>query len=353
VAGSDGLVPLTGWQVASRLASSLWQTTPDDTLLQAAQTGNLTQPSDVTAQVARMLADPRAANGLFNFHAQWLFNFGSQGRDLTQVLTKSNPLFTTAAAQAVQQEFTQFVSSVYVGDGTLRSLYTAPYSFINKDLGAIYGVAGPATGFAKVALDPTQRGGIFTQTAFLATLASDGADNPVYRGLSIYLKVLCGTIGSPPANVPAVTFKANGTTRQSFDAHGNSGCAMACHGLFDPPGFAFEHYDGIGAYRTTEAGQPVDSTGTLLTPGRATIVFQSALDLSQQLADSPEAQSCVDRQWARYMLGRGETLADAGSLSVAYQKAMATPGFSVRDLMTTLIASKALMYRQPSPGEAL
>jgi hypothetical protein len=128
---------------------------------------------------------------------------------------------------------------------------------------------------------------------------------------------------------------------------------MACHGLFDPPGFAFEHYDGIGAYRTTEAGQPVDSTGTLLTPGRATIVFQSALDLSQQLADSPEAQSCVDRQWARYMLGRGETLADAGSLSVAYQKAMATPGFSVRDLMTTLIASKALMYRQPSPGEAL
>ncbi len=353
VVGADGLVALTGWQVASRLASSLWQTTPDDTLLQAAQMGKLTLPSDVTAQVTRMLADPRAANGLFNFHAQWLFNFGSQGRDLTQVLTKSNPLFTTAAAQAVQQEFTQFISSIYTGDGTLRSLFTAPYSFINKDLGAIYGVAGPATGFAKVALDPTQRGGIFTQTAFLATLASDGADNPVYRGLSIYLKVLCGTIGSPPANVPAVTFKANGTTRQSFDAHGNSGCAMACHSLFDPPGFAFEHYDGIGAYRTTEAGQAVDSTGTLLTPGHATIVFQSALDLSKQLANSTEAQSCVDRQWARYMLGRGETLADAGSMSVAYQKAVATPGFSVRDLMTTLISSKAFMYRQPSPGEAL
>ena len=353
VLGADGLVPLTGWQVASRLASSLWQTMPDDGLLQAAQMGKLAAPTDVAAQVTRMLADPRAANGLFNFHAQWLFNFGSQGRDLTQLLTKSNPLFTTAAAQAVQVEFTQFLSSIYSGDGTLQSLFTAPYTFVNHDLAAIYGVAGPATGFAKVALDPTQRGGIFTQTAFLATLASDGADNPVYRGLSVYLKVLCGTIGSPPANVPAVTFKANGTTRQSYDAHGSSACAMGCHNLFDPPGFAFEHYDGIGAYRTTEVGQPVDATGTLVTPGNAMISFQDALDLFRQLAKSTEAQACVDRQWARYMLGRGETLADAGSMSVAYQKASATPGFSIRDLLTTLMTSKSLMYRLPSVGEAL
>jgi Protein of unknown function (DUF1592)/Protein of unknown function (DUF1588)/Protein of unknown function (DUF1595)/Protein of unknown function (DUF1585) len=353
VVGADGLVALTSWQVASRLASTLWQTTPDDTLLQAAQAGKLSAPTDVSAQVTRMLSDPRASNGLFSFHSQWLFNFGSQGRDLTQLLTKSNPLFTPAAAQGVQVEFTQFISSIYSGDGTLQSLFTAPYSFVNHDLGVIYGVAGPATGYAKVALDPTQRGGLFTQTAFLATLASDGADNPVYRGLSVYLKVLCGSIGSPPANVPAVTFKANGTTRQSYDAHGNSACAMACHGLFDPPGFAFENYDGIGAYRTTEAGQPVDSTGTVVTPGNATISFKNALDLFKQLASNSEAQTCIDRQWMRFMLGRPETMSDAGSMAVAFQKAAATTGFSVRDLMTTLVTSRAFMFRQPSPGEPL
>ncbi len=353
VVGADGLVPLTAWQVASRLASTIWLTTPDDILLQAAQAGKLSSAADISAQVTRMLADPRAANGLFSFHSQWLFNFGSQGRDITQPLTKSSPLFTTAVAQGVQQEFTQFITSIYTGDGTLQSLFTAPYSFINHDLGVIYGVTGPATGFAKVALDPTQRGGIFTQTAFLATLASDGADNPVYRGLSVYLKVLCGTIGSPPANVPAVTFKANGTTRQSYDAHGSSACAMGCHNLFDPPGFAFENYDGIGAYRTVEAGQPVDSTGTLVTPGSATISFQNALDLFKQLSRSTEVQSCVDRQWTRFMMGRPETTDEAGSMSVAYQKAATTSGFSVRDLMTTLVTSKAFMYRRPSPGEAL
>jgi hypothetical protein len=354
VVGADGLVALTPWQVASRLASSLWQTMPDDALLQAAKAGKLNAPADIAAQLSRMLSDPRSANGLFNFHAQWLFNFGSQGRDLTVLLSKSNPLFTPAAAQAVQAEFTQFISSIYAGgDGTLQSLFTAPYSFVNHDLGAIYGVAGPATGYAKVSLDPTQRGGIFTQTAFLATLANDGADNPVYRGLSIYLKVLCGTIGSPPANVPAVAFKPNGTTRQSYDAHGSSACAKGCHDNFDPPGFAFENYDGIGAYRTSEAGQPVDATGTLLTPGNAKLTFQNAIDLSKQLAQSGEAQACIDRQWMRYMLGREETAAEAGSMAVAFQKAAASPGFSVRDLMNALISSKAFMYRRPSAGEAL
>ncbi|HEX3902647.1 MAG TPA: DUF1592 domain-containing protein [Polyangia bacterium] len=351
--GSDGLVPLTSWQLASRLASTIWETTPDDTLLQAAQAGQLTTAAEVASQVTRMLADPRAANGLFYFHEQWLFNFGSQGRDLTQPLTKSSPLFTAAVAQGIATEFSDFVSSVYTGDGTLKSLFTAPYTYVNHDLGAIYGVTGPATGFAKVSLDATKRGGIFTQTAFLATLASDGADNPIYRGLSIYLKVLCGNIGSPPANVPAVSFIANGTTRQSYDAHGMAACAAGCHNLFDPAGFSFENFDGNGSYRTTDANQPVDATGSFVTPANATITFQNALDLSTQLAQSTEAQSCVDRQWTRYILGRPETTAEAGSMSIAFQKAAATTGFSLRDLMATLIQSKAFMYRLPSAGEAL
>ena len=179
--------------------------------------------------------------------------------------------------------------------------------------------------------------------------------------MSVYLKVLCGTIGSPPANVPAVTFKANGTTRQSYDAHGSSACAMGCHNLFDPPGFAFENYDGIGAYRTTEAGQPVDSTGTLVTPGNATITFQNALDLFKQLAKSTEAQSCVDRQWTRYMLGRGGDLADAGSMSVAYQKAVGDAGIlgarpdddadHVEGVhVSTAVARRSALSRRPHSG---
>ena len=90
-----------------------------------------------------------------------------------------------------------------------------------------------------------------------------------------------------------------------------------------------------------------------MTPANATITFKNALDLSAQLAQNPEAQSCIDRQWTRFILGRAETTAESGSMSLAYQKAAATTGFSLRDLMSTLMQSKAFMYRQPSPGEAL
>jgi uncharacterized protein DUF1592/uncharacterized protein DUF1588/uncharacterized protein DUF1595/uncharacterized protein DUF1585 len=363
VLGSDGLAPLTPWQIASRLATSLWESMPDDALFTAAQNGQLSTAAQVIAQAQRMIADPQATQSLYSFHLQWIFNMGFHVTDLATVVAKPNSLLTTAAAQGLQTEFTQFLSSVYTppGDGTLNTLYTAPYAFVNQDLAAIYGVVGPATGFAKVNLDPTQRGGIFTQVSFLAGIEDTLADNPVYRGLAIYTKALCGTIGGPPANVPGVTFKPGGTTRQAYDAHGSSACAIGCHGIFDPPGFAFENYDGIGQYRTTEGSQPVDATGTFSAPvmasaamsGGTTFTFKNAVELTKQLAASPEAQACVDLQWTRYMLGRMETAADVGSLQLAYHAGAATAGFSVRDMLVALLSSKAFLYRQPSVGEPL
>jgi hypothetical protein len=352
VVGADGLVPLTQWQIASRLAMALWESKPDDTLLQAAADGQLGTADQVTAQITRMLADPRATQSLYSFHQQWLLNVGTLIGDLTQV-TKSSPLWTTGVASGVATEFSDFLTSVYQGDGTFKTLLTAPYSYVNHDIGVLYGVQGPATGFAKVALDPTQRAGILTQAGFLASQASDVDDNPVYRGLSIYIRVLCGTVGSPPANVPAVNFLPMGTTRQSFDAHGQNACAQGCHNRFDPPGFAFENYDGMGQYRTTDNGLPVDATGTFLTPGGQTMTFKNAVDMAQQLAQFDEAQQCIDRQWTRYMLGRMEGPEELGSLYIALQHAEMTPGFSLTGMVSTLLSSKAFMYRTPSPGEML
>jgi hypothetical protein len=355
VVGADGLVPLTQWQVASRLAMSLWNSTPDATLLQAAQAGQLGTAAQVTTQATRMLADPRAAQALYDFHQQWLLVVGVRVTDLSQTGFSPPPsgLLTAAGVAALQTEFTSFLTSVYSGDGTLNTLLTAPYAFINKDLAPIYGVTPPASGFAKVALNPLQRGGLFTQTAFLASFANGTVDHPIYRGLSIYTKLMCGNINPPPANVPGANFKSGGTTRSAYEAHAANTCAQGCHNLFDPPGFAFENYDGNGVYRTMESGVSVDSTGTFTTPAGATIAFNNALDLEKKLAASSEVQVCYDRQWTRYMLARMETMAEQGSLELALAKGTATTGFSLRDMLTTLVSSKSYMYRTPSPGEQL
>jgi hypothetical protein len=357
--GSDGLVPLTQWQIASRLASTLWQSMPDSTLLQAAQEGNLATADQVAAQAQRLLADTtgHAANALYDFHFQLLFSVGTHDLGDLTAFGKTSPVFSAAVQSSVTPEFTQFLSSVYsTGDGTLNTLLTATYSYINQSLAPIYGVTSgvPATGYAKVELPAGQRAGVLTQTAYLAANANDAVDNPVFRGLAIYVKLFCGAIGSPPNNVPAVNFIQNGTTRQSYEMHAASACAQGCHNLFDPAGFAFEHYDGDGVYRTTDTGIAVDSAGVFPTPGGAMLTFTGAVDLMPQLVQSSEVQQCMAREWTRYSLGRAETSAEVGSLQLAWQKGVAAaPGFSLTAMLGALMSSKSFMYRAPSPGEQL
>jgi hypothetical protein len=357
VDAASGLVALSPWQVAARLASTLWETTPDDTLAAAAAAGQLATPGEVGVQVDRMLADPRATRALVHFHEQLLIPGGSLG--ILPTLTKSSPAFTAAVAQALPEEMTRFLSSVILtGDGTLKTLLTAPYAFVNADLAPIYGlapgIAPPAgTGFTQVSLDPTKRGGLLTQVAFLAVTGNDVRGLPAERGSIVYQKLLCGSIAPPPPAVPPLPTPTTGfeTERQILTEATMIPCATACHAFFNPPGFAFGNYDGLGAYRTTDAGFPVDATGTLLTPGQGTLTFTDALDLTRQLAAHPEVRWCLDRQWFRYMLGRLEVGAEQGSLEAAYRSAAATDGYSLRALLRGMSTSKAFLARAPSPGE--
>jgi hypothetical protein len=359
-----GLVPLTPWQLAARLSMTLWADMPDATLLQAAQSGGLSTTAGIQTQIARMYADPKFSQALYDLNLQWILQPASNMTVLSQI-AHSSPLWSAAAANSLQGEFTTFVTAAYTGDGTYKTLMTAPYAFLNSTLAPIYGVPAPSgTGFQQVQLDPAQRAGILTQAAFLASQASESMDNPVRRGLAVYENLLCGAVNPPPAVVPSLspTADAGVTTRGLIQetVNANSTCA-ACHAIFDPAGFAFEHYDAVGAYRTTDNGSPVDSTGSFVTPGGCKagdpcgtdLTFKNAVDLSTQLAALPEAQWCAERQWYRYAAGRLETPAESGSLQVAYQAGAAHPGFSLRDALTALLTSTAFLYRTPSAGETL
>ena len=269
VVGSDGLVPLTPWQLASRLASTIWETTPDDTLLQAAQAGQLTTPAQVASQVTRMLADPRAANGLFYFHEQWLFNFGSQGRDLTQPLTKSSPLFTAAVAQGI-------------ADGVLRLRLVGLHRRRHVEV-ALHGALHLREPRSRGDLRRDRPGDRVRQ----GLARSDEArrhlhpDAPSWRRWPATAPTTPSIAASrsisrcsaerldrrPPTSRPSPSSRtARPVSRTTPTAW--LGCAAGCHNLFDPPGFSFENYDGIGSYRTTDADQPVDATGSFVTPAQ-------------------------------------------------------------------------------------
>jgi hypothetical protein len=297
------------------------------------------------------MVDPKAAAVYGDFAAQWL--------DVAQVVSalKDDDLkFTPDVGRAMLAETQAFVSDVFMGAGTtgrMDLLFTSNRSFVNGTLAALYGLNG-ATGTAltPVTLDPTQRAGLFTQLSFLTMHGDSGGSFPTRRGAEILRRVFCEDI-EVPANivVPDVKPPSPGvTTRQRFAEHSQNPCAT-CHQLIDPIGFAFENYDGIGRYRTTDNGQPVDASGRLPLDSR-TVAFKDAVDLMPTLAASDEVRSCLATQWMRYLLRREETPGDLPSLDAA-KKAFRDSSYDLRALLVAIVGSDAFTRRTPALGEVL
>ncbi|MES1205930.1 MAG: DUF1592 domain-containing protein [Pseudomonadota bacterium] len=352
VAREASLVVLTPHQMASRLSFFLWETMPDEMLLAAADARQLSTPEQVLAQANRMLADPvRSRRGFANFHEQWLRTQSLE--DLVKDPARY-PSFNTALRDAAGEELRVFVSSVMsaTGDGTLKTLLTDSTSYANSALGALYGVSVTGDLFSKVQLNPAQRAGILTQAAFLAANATSSLTDPIKRGRVVWQRLLCGNTATrehPTDDVlgPAVPMTSN----RSQYARQLQGACAECHQWFDPLGFAFENYNAIGVYQTTDNGVTVDASGDMLTPAGAKVPFRDAIGLVKALADSDEVKWCVTRQWFRHLLGRMDTTADLGSMERAYRAAAATPGYSIRDMLTTAVQTKAFRYRALSAGE--
>lgn len=347
------LVALTADQLASRLSYFLWESPPDAALQMAAKSGQLATAEGLKAQAARLLTDDtRARRALYSFHKQWLH---MDTLDDIEV-----PL---------GQELENFVASIFVaGDGTLKSLLTAPYTFANASTAPEYGLSVNGAGFTQVQLDPTQRVGVLMQVPFLRT---NGNAAPVRRGLAVYKQLLCGSVALPAGNIPMVepdTPDSTLTTRERFAKHAELACATGCHAIFDPWGFALESFDSIGHYRTQEKGKPVDVTGLPqgadqviggTTPKGNVIPFKNGIEMLNALASSEEVSWCTSRHWSRFMLGRMDSDADAGAMSNAYLAAayqsdrLTARAFSVKDFLVSIVGTKAFRFRTPSAGETL
>ncbi|HEY4187062.1 MAG TPA: DUF1592 domain-containing protein [Polyangia bacterium] len=338
-----GTVAITPWELASRLSYFLWNSMPDDTLFAAAQDGSLMKEATISAQVARMLNDSRAAGTIALFHRQWLdiTDLPDQPKDPTMF-----PQYDAALTDAMMQEtalFTDYV--IRKGDGLLKTLLTSNMAFPQGGLFDVYGVKQPAgyTVGTPVMLDPTQRAGILTQAAFLTRWAHNNQTSPVHRGKLIRLNVLCGNIPPPPANVnttPPVPTAAT-STRERFAQHSSDPTCAGCHKLMDPIGLGFENYDPIGAYRTMDGLGPVDATGTINSAGPDLAGdFDGAIDLANKLAASQDVSNCFAAQWFRFSLGRMETTDDACSIQ-GIRDAFRASGGDIRDLLGRIALSPA------------
>jgi hypothetical protein len=346
------LVRLSDYENASHLSYFLWGTMPDQALFDAAAGKALNTPAQLEAQAKRMIADPRARETVSQFLEEWmgLDKVSERQKDLTLY-----PEFKNDDLKAAMlEEARAFIANVvFDGDGKLATLLTANFSFVNQPLGPIYGMQGvQGMDLKQMQLDPNQRAGLLTQPGFLTVTGATQGSNPVKRGRKIYEGLLCGELPPPPANVPPPKpASAGGTTRERFAEHSAQACAMGCHSLMDPIGFAYENYDGIGKFRTMDNGGQVDASGKLDLDGKSNS-FNNARDLAGVLASSATVQHCFTQQWIRFLLKRKDTDADKGSVD-AIAATFAKSGGNLRDLLVSVAGSRSFRYRAPAAGEIL
>ncbi|HHH10986.1 MAG TPA: DUF1592 domain-containing protein, partial [Sorangium sp.] len=349
---------LNDYELATRLSFFLWNTTPDDALLDAAARGELSGDK-LSQHAARLLDDPRAEKTILRFMSQWLqLDGGRLHHPLEQTEKDPDlyPEFDAALVAAMRTETEAFIKRIYSEhDGSFEALFTNNEAYVNGPLAALYGVEGPAdpNTFKWVTLDATQRSGLLTRAAFQTVLSTRTVQAPIRRGVWVLEEALCNQLGEPPPNasdVPVVggsVDTGNGTevrsVRQDVQARTTEGICANCHGLINPVGFSFEHYDALGRWQTNEATskQPINASGELKASDVDAPV-NGAVELSALLAQSEKVKRCFAKHWFGDVFGNVTVAIDKCSVETVGERFRATG--SMRELMLAIIESNAFRY---------
>ena len=338
------------FELASRLSFFLWSSMPDEPLFDAARSGKLHRPDMLEQQVDRMLADPKITRFLESFPVQWL-QLHRVG--MFQPDPKLYPEYDPWLEESMVLETTAYFAELFNENLPLREAIDSDWTMLNSRLAIHYGLTGPhPRGVTRVTLGPeTGRGGLLTHASILS-LTSDGTRHrPVHRGAWVSEAILAHTPPPPPPNVdplePVVGDKPKTTIRTQLEAHATDPNCVSCHSKIDPLGLAFENFDAIGRWRTTERVQGgvgddplVDASGKL-PDGRT---FANPAEFKKLLAGDERLAKAFLEQLATYALRRVMTVDDMEAIQ-SIAKATRDEGSGVKTLIRKLILSDLFQKR--------
>jgi hypothetical protein len=342
LAGQDVARP-TSSEMATRLSYLLWGSMPDARLLDLAAQAQLETAEQVRAQAELMLQDPKARD-VVRYFTSTLYGIG--GLDGLERNAEMFPTFTPNLGPLFRQETERFIEDVVFSDaGDFATLFNSPATFVNGPLAAFYGLAG-VTGdaFVKVQRDPTRRLGILSHASILASTTPGSRNNPVVRGKFVFEELFCGHVPSPPVglNVTEPPADPTRTTRERFTVHREMEACRGCHSMLDPIGFGLENFDGVGLWRDTENGKPIDASGELPQVDVAG-PFVGPVELAQKVASSQDARDCFAQKWLSFAYGRVPGEQDSCSLS-QLETAFRESGGNVKALLLAATQTDAFLY---------
>ena len=332
-------------ELAWRLAFFIWSQGPDETLLELAGQGGLSDPEVLDEQVRRMLADPRSGALVTNFAFQWL---AVRRVDAIDPDPRLYPNFDEDLRRAFREETALFLDSILREQRSVLDLLTANHTFVNERLARHYGIdAVRGDRFRRVELDDPRRFGLLGKASILMVTSYPDRTSPVLRGAWIMEHILATPPASVPAGVETDLTPAPGdiprTVRERLARHRTEPSCNHCHGVIDPLGQALENFNVVGEWRTRERdnGLPIDSSGELAggmpvnNPGQ----LRSALTAQPELF----VQALTEKLMT-YALGRGLEYYDMPSVRAIVADA-ATAGYSFESIVLGIARSEAFRMR--------
>ncbi len=339
---------LDAYRLATRLSYTLWATTPDDALLDAAERGDLGDATLRRREIERLVADPRAEQGKLRYLSLWL---GLEGLETLRKDPAALPSFSVAMALEWRGSLELFLRDAIARGNDLKTLLTLRSVYLTSNMQVYAPDASLAAEYRRV--ERPEHAGLLTQPAVLAKLAAPDQSSPVRRGVFVLDKLMCQPPPPPPnANfVPPEPNQAQ-TTRERFSAHETEGCAT-CHVRIDGIGFLFESYDGMGVFRREENGHAIDASGRIERPRDAEIAgpLEGVDVLQRRLASSGQVSDCIAQQWLRFALGRALDDGDACSLHEV-QRRFADAGGSFDALLLAIADSDSFRRQVARAPEA-
>jgi hypothetical protein len=346
---ANGRLKYDGRSMAVRLAYFLTGGPPSPELLAAGESGQLDTADGVRTAATPLLNDPSLVGRLTSFFEEYT------QADLVMMVSKSPELYPTfddALKNSMREGTRLFLEKVVLAPGSdVRSFYDSDQTFADATLAAIYGLEPPASGFAEFTLAPESgRAGIMGQAAVLAGHSAPDHSSPTRRGSFMMQAFFCQTPPPPPGAVitDLPPLDPNLTSRQKLELFTADPQCAGCHRMFDPMGFALEHFDAIGRYRETENGLAIDASGTF-EDGTS---FNGAVELGAALRASATTTECLLRHFYRSVNGRTDDVYDQPGID-GMVASLSARGFVFRDLVADFVVSDAFRSapRVPITGD--
>lgn len=340
------------FELASRLSTFLWSSSPDAELMRAAENSQLLNSEVLAAQFERMLRDPRSEQLVQNFTDQWL---GLREVGANPPAPDLYPHYDRHLELSMIEEGRALFRTILRENRNVLDFVAPDYVVINERLARFYEIDNVRGDHFRVVSIPADspRAGILTQTAMLTITSNGTRTSPVKRGTWVLKNVLGTDPGLPVANAGDIAPKVPGidkaTVRQRLEIHRQLPQCARCHDKIDPLGLALENFNASGQFRLQEGfgykgriekdDPRIDASSKLPDGTRV----DGPIELRRALrVQEDKFLRCLTQKLLTYALGREMTIADEPVIKqiVAHTK---QHDYQLREMLKAIITSEAFL----------